>query len=118
MRPIFNFIFELITDPLALPISPLWEYLILLVLGEIAFRIAWEASPGGFGGSGGSAIHWFIRAIAFVAMWAVAYAIIAAAKFVIAHWVPIVCVIGVLAVAGVVLAIILKQRTSALNTNN
>ena len=70
MRPIFSFIFELITDPLALPISPLWEYLILLVLGEIAFRIAWEASPGGFGGS---AIHWFVCAIAFVAMWAAAY---------------------------------------------
>lgn len=116
MRPIFSFIFDLITDPLALPISPLWEYLILLVLGEIAFRIAGEASPGGFGGS---AIHWFVRAIAFVAMWAVAYAVIAAAKFVIAHWIPIVCIIGGIAVAGVILAIILKQKTtSALNTNS
>ena len=108
MRPIFSFIFELITDPLALPISPLWEYLILLVLGEIAFRIAWEASPGGFGGS---AIHWFVRAIAFVAMWAAAYAVIAVAKFVIAHWVPIMCVIGGLTFAGIILAVILKLLT-------
>lgn len=115
MRPIFSFIFELMTDPLALPISPLWEYLILMLLGEIAFRIAWEASPGGFGGS---AIHWFVRTISFVLMWVVAYAIIAAAKFVRAHWVPIVCVIGGLAVAGIILAIVLKQRTFVPNTTN
>ena len=115
MRPIFSFIFELITDPLALPISPLWEYLILLVLGEIAFRIAWEASPGGFGGS---AIHWFVRAIAFVAMWAAAYAVIAVAKFVIAHWVPIMCVIGGLTFAGIILAVILKQRATVPNITN
>lgn len=115
MKPIFSFIFELITDPLGLPISPIWEYLILLILGEIAFRIAWEASPGGFGGS---AIHWFVRAIAFIVMWAVAYAMIVAAKFLVAHWIPIVCVIGLFAIAGIVLAIILKQKTNALNTNN
>lgn len=113
MKPMLSFIFELITDPLALPISPLWEYLVLLVLGEVAFRIAWKASPVGFGGS---AIHWFVRAIAFVVMWAVAYAIIAAAKFVIAHWVPIVCVIGGLAVAGFILAVIPKQRVAVPNT--
>ena len=115
MKPIFSFLFELITDPLALPISPLWEYLILLVLSEIAFRIAWETSPGGFGGS---AIHWFVRAIAFIIMWAVVYAIITIAKFVIAHWVPIVCAIGGLAVTGIILAIILRIRTSITNTYN
>lgn len=82
MRPIFSFIFDRITDPLGLPISPLWEYIILLVLGEIAFCIAWEASPGGFGGS---AIHWFVHIITYVAIWAAAYAVIATAKFVIAH---------------------------------
>ena len=115
MRPIFSFIFELITDPLALPISPLWEYLILLVLGEISFRIAWEASPGGFGGS---EIHWFVRAIAFVAMWAAASAVIAVAKFVIAHWVPLMCVIGGLTFAGIILAVILKQRATVPNITN
>ena len=107
MRPIFSFIFELITEPLALPISPLWEYLILLVLGEIAFRIAWEVSPGGFGGS---TIHWFVRIIAFVAIWAVTYAVIAVGKFVLAHWIPIVCIIGGLAIVGISTAIILNRK--------
>lgn len=115
MKPIFSFIFDLITDPLALPLSPLWEYLILLILGTIAFHIAWEASPGGFGGS---AIHWFVRTVAFVVMWAVAYAIIAAAKFVIAHWIPIACAIGGVAIAGVIPAIILRQKTITSNTNH
>lgn len=115
MRPIFSFNFKLITDPLGLPIHPLWEYVILLVIGGIAFRIAWEVSPGGFGGS---AIHWIVRAIAFLAMWAAAYAVIAAAKFVIAHWIPIMCVIGGLAVAGIILTVISKQRATVPNTTN
>ena len=107
MRPIYSLFFDLLTDPLGLPIHPLWEYVILLVIGGIAFRIAWEASPGGFGGS---TIHWFVRIIAFVAIWAVTYAVITVGKFVIAHWIPIVCIIGGLAIVGITTAIILNRK--------
>ena len=110
MRPIYSFIFERLTDPLTLPISPLWEYVILLVIGEIAFRIAWEASPGGFGGS---TIHWFVRIIAFAVMWAVTYAVIAVGQFVIAHWIPIVCIAGALPVVGISAAMISVTHLSA-----
>lgn len=108
MRPIYSLFFDLLTDPLGLPIEPLWEYVILLVIGEIAFRIAWEASPGGFGGS---TIHWFVRIIAFAVMWAVTYAVIAVGQFVIAHWIPIVCIAGGLAVLGIAVALIYKHKT-------
>ena len=107
MRPIYSLIFDLLTDPLTLPIHPIWEYVILLILGKIAFKIAWEASPGGFFGS---TIHWFIRAVAMVAIWAVTYAVIVAGQFVIAHWLPIVCIIGGLAVVGISAALIYKHQ--------
>ena len=101
-------LFTLLTDPLGLPINALWEYVILAVIGEIAYRIAWEASPGGFGGS---TIHWVVRAIAFVIMWAITYAVIAVVKWIFAYWVLIVCILGVaLLIAGIVTIIILRKK--------
>ena len=76
--------YTLLTDPLGLPIEPLWEYVILLIVGEIVHEIAWSASPGG---AFGSLIYWVTKLIALVAIWAVLYAIIAAVQFVIAHWI-------------------------------
>ena len=74
----------MLTDPLGLPIEPLWEYVILLIVGEIVHEIAWSASPGG---TFGSLIYWVTKLIAFVAIWAVLYAIIAVVQFAIAHWI-------------------------------
>ena len=112
MRPIFSLIFDLLTDPLGLPVHPLWEYVILLVIGEIAFRIAWNASPGGFGGS---TIHWFVRIVAFLIMWAIVYSVITAARFVILHWIPILFTAIALAIIGIIFTIICKREARALN---
>ena len=107
MRPIYSFIFDLLTDPLSLPISPLWEYVILLIIAEIAFQIAWNATPGGYGGS---TIHWFVRIIVFAGMWAVPYAVIAMGQFVWAHWIPIVCIIGGLVAVSISIGLKHKHR--------
>ena len=112
MRPIYSLFFDFLTNPLGLPIHPLWEYLILAVIGKIAFRIAWNASPGGFGGS---TIHWVVRIIAFVVMWAATYAVIAFAKFIIAHWIPIACIIGGLTIVGIAFVITYKRKERILN---
>ena len=76
--------YTLLTDPLGLPVEPLWEYIILLVLGEIVHEIAFYVSPGG---TFGSLIYWVTKLIAFASIWAVLYAIIAIIKFIIAHWI-------------------------------
>ena len=76
--------YTLLTDPLGLPIDPLWEYIILLVVGEVVHEIAFHVSPGG---KLGSLIYWVTKLIAFAAIWAVLYAIIAIIKFIIAHWI-------------------------------
>ena len=65
--------YTLLTDPLGLPIEPLWEYVILLIVGEIVHEIAWNTSPGG---TFGSLIYWVTKLLAFVLIWAVLYAII------------------------------------------
>lgn len=76
--------YTLLTDPLGLPIEPLWEYVILLVVGEIVHEIAWNVSPGG---RLGSLIYWVTKLIAFALIWAILYAIIVVVKFIIAHWI-------------------------------
>ena len=82
MKTIYKFLFELLTSPLGLPIDAIWEYLILLVIGAIAFKIGWEVSPGG---PFGSLIHWSVRGLSFFVMWAIAYGIIATVKWIIAN---------------------------------
>lgn len=79
MNIIFKFMFERLTDPLGLPINPLYEYAILGVIGLIAYAIAYSKVGDMYhegwisGKTSGSAWHWFIRLICFFAIWFVAY---------------------------------------------
>ena len=98
-----KFLFGLFTDPLGLPIDAIWEYLILAVIGAIAFGIAWNISPGG---EFGSLIHWVVRLIAFVILWAIVYGIIALVQWIFANWVLILCILGGVVVIGGIIAII------------
>lgn len=80
----FKFIFDLLTDPLGLPIEWYWEYIVLLVIGAVAYAVAYrcvgDMYSGGMidGSTSGSFFHWLIRLILFVILWAVTYGIIAA----------------------------------------
>ena len=98
-----KFLFGVLTDPLGLPIDAIWEYLILAVIGAIAFGIAWNISPGG---ELGSLIHWVVRLIAFVILWAIVYGIIALVQWIFANWVLILCILGGIVVIGGIIAII------------
>lgn len=99
--------YTLLTDPLGLPIDPLWEYIILLVVGEVVHEIAFHVSPGG---KLGSLIYWVTKLIAFAAIWAVLYAIIAVIKFIIAHWIWFAISGGVL--VAVVVGLIIYSKVS------
>ena len=102
--------YSLLTDPLGLPIEPLWEYIILLLVGEIVHEIAFYVSPGG---TFGSLIYWVTKLIAFAAIWAVLYAIIAIIKFIIAHWICFAIGGGVL--LAVAVGIIIYAKVSDKN---
>ena len=100
MSAIFSLIFDRITDPLGLPLEAWKEWLILLVIGTVAYHIAFDivgemyASGEITTRTGGSFFHWLIRAVVFVIMWAVTYGVIVIARFVAAHWIIIVSILG------------------------
>lgn len=85
----FKFIFDLATEPLGLPIEWYYEWIILLVIGEIAYHVAYDKvgalyhSGSISGRAAGSFVHWIIRTVVFVAVWAVTYGVIWIGKFVI-----------------------------------
>ena len=89
-------LYDLLTSPFGLPIHPLLEWAILLVVSEVVHEIAWNISPGG---RFGSRIYWVTKLFAFVAIWAILYGIIMAIKFVILHWIWFTVGGGVLLVA-------------------
>ena len=115
----FKFIFELATEPLGLPIEWYYEWIILLVIGEIAYQVAYDKVGtlyhGGFisGKSAGSFFHWIIRTVVFVAIWAITYGVIWIGKFVMVHKIQV--IIGICSIVAVAivakLLIWIKQQS-------
>lgn len=102
----FKFIYDLVIEPLGLPIEWYYEWLILLIIDRIAYFVAYDKvgilyrGEAISGKSSGSFFHWIIRAFLFVIMWAVAYATICIGKFVISHKIEV--GIGVAFVIGII----------------
>ena len=121
----FKFIFDLLTDPLGLPIEWYWEYIVLLVIGAVAYAVAYrcvgDMYSGGmiYGSTSGSFFHWLIRLILFVILWAVTYGIIAVVKWLTDNWVLVLSILGgVVATVGIaaVIAIIVRKRKKKVGT--
>ena len=95
-----KFIFELLTSPLGLPIPWYIEYIILLVVNTVAFELAFAAVGELYsdsiihGKKTGSVLHWIIRILAFLVLWAVLYGLIAFVKLCIAHWIWVISILG------------------------
>lgn len=109
MREIFRLCFEQFTDQLTFPLSPVTEWIVVLVLHEIVYRLAFSM-VGDLYHSGiisgrliGSFLHWLFRGISFAIAWLVVNFAVAAYRFVTEHWLMIIGAIGgivLLAVAG------------------
>ena len=121
----FKFRFDLLTDPLGLPIEWYWEYIVLLVIGAVAYAVAYrcvgDMYSGGMidGSTSGSFFHWLIRLILFVILWAVTYGIIAVVKWLTDNWVLVLSILGgVVATVGIaaVIAIIVRKRKKKVGT--
>ena len=118
MREIFSFVFDKITDPLTLPISPLYEWLILAVVGLVAYIVAFRAVGSMYdtgmisSRSGGSLFHWIIRVVVFIPIWAAVYGIIALAQWVMGHWVIALCILVGLIILGIAVLFIIKRRAN------
>lgn len=98
-----KFIFELAIEPLGLPIQWYWEWCILTAIGIVSYGIAFSKvgemyrSKTISGRGTGSIIHWIIRFLCFVIIWAITYGVIWVVKFVIRHRkIIIFCLLGIL----------------------
>ncbi len=100
LKVIFSFIFDKITDPLTLPIKPLYEWIILGVIGLIAYIVAFcivgDMYKDGYIDDKflGSLFHWVIRLLIFIPVWFIVYWVIVIAQWIIAHWVLALCFLG------------------------
>ena len=80
-----------------------------MVIGEIAYHVAYDKvgalyhSGSISGRAAGSFIHWIIRTVVFVAVWAVTYGVIWIGKFVMAHKIQV--AIGICSIVSVVIAV-------------
>lgn len=115
----FEFIFDLITEPLGLPIEWYYEWIILLAIGEIAYRVAYDKvgiiyHNGAISGKiSGSFVHWIIRIGIFGAMWGMAYGVIWISKFVMVHKTQ--AIIGICSIVGGVIIVKLIAWTKKRN---
>ena len=103
MNIIFKFIYDRLTDPLGLPIDALYEYIILAVIGAVAYGLAYRKIGDMYhrrmivGKIKGSFFHWVIRVFFFVMLWLVTYGAIQGYYFVAANWQISLIVIGIAA---------------------
>lgn len=107
MKIIYKLIFEFLTEPLGLPINLIFEYLILLIIGEFAFRIAWNVSPGGFWGS---EIHWIVRVVTYVLMWGLTYGLIMLVKFLTNNYVVALFAFAIITLTALLLILLRYKR--------
>lgn len=109
-------IIDFLSLPLSLPISPIWDFVICLVIGEVAYQFAY-AKAGELGTSSGerTLLHWLIRVPVYFILWAIACVVILVARFIKQHWITVLIVIGAIAfIVGLCFTIrwlVKKKRT-------
>ncbi|MBR3684266.1 MAG: hypothetical protein IKL78_05260 [Lachnospiraceae bacterium] len=112
----FRIIFDLATEPLGLPIEWYYEWLILCVIGFIAYHIALDKVGDSYhshmisGRMAGSFLHWVIRALCFIGLWAVTYGVIWIGKFVIANKVLVGSIAGIILLIIIAVKVVLWNR--------
>lgn len=123
MAKVFGFLFDRLTDPLGLPINPLWEYLILAVLFGIAYVAAYTFVGVLYRNGdlhtriGGSAMHWAVRLTIFVVLWALTYAVIWVVQTLSLYWIIALSVAGGLAVLVTLARVALFIYEKVVNKN-
>ncbi|MBM7562768.1 hypothetical protein [Fusibacter tunisiensis] len=103
----FKFLFNILTDPLGLPIPVIYEYIIIFIISLIAFKLAWDASPGG---KYGSLIHWIVRLIATIVIWSITYLFIILIKLIISNWIIVLSLLAIIGTIILIKFIVLKNN--------
>jgi hypothetical protein len=113
---IYKFLFDLIKEPLGIFDNPLHDWIVLGIIELVAYIIAWRASPGG---RWGSEIHWTVRTLVFIVIWAIVKGVVELIKLLLA--IPLIVWIffgvAVVVVSTVVIVILINKRKHKVVTN-
>ncbi len=88
MGGLLKILFDILKEPLGLPLNIVEEYIILALIEFAAYKIAFEKTGiwgKDFAAGDKSLMHWTIRTVLFVVMWAVIRFIISVYGLVINH---------------------------------
>ena len=104
-------VFEFLKLPLSLPISPLWEYIAGLIIGEIAYRVAYrKAGELGSTSNERKLVHWIIRIFTNFIVWLFVCVLVLIVKFIAANWIWVLVVLGIITIVGISILIVRKRR--------
>lgn len=112
----FKLLFELLTDPLGLPIPYIYEYMILAIIGVFAYVIAYNLVGKLYnndlidGKVFGKIFHWTIRTVVFVLLWAVSYGMIKVFFFIRANLEITIVVLFISVFVFLVIGLLIKYR--------
>jgi len=109
---ILKYIFEFLTDPLSLQLPWYQEWIALWLIGEVAYRIAFEKTGiwgRGFTSAEKSIMHWMIRLPIYVVLCLLSRFIIWACDFVECHK-TLSILIGIIGVLGIISIEVIKYR--------
>lgn len=112
----FKLLFELLTDPLGLPIPYIYEYMILAIIGVFAYVIVYNLVGKLYnndlidGKVFGKIFHWTIRTVVFVLLWAVSYGMIKVFFFIRANLEITIVVLFISVFVFLVIGLLIKYR--------
>ncbi len=107
-------IFEFLTEPLGLPIECYWEYLILAIIGFAAYIFAYKKvgqlyrSDMISGKTAGSIIHWVIRLIFFVVIWAITYFAVVAFRWIQDNYIVVITIALIIILTIIISCLVIK----------
>ena len=112
----WKLIFEFLTEPLGLPVEWYWEYIILAIIGFVAYIIAFRYVGKMYHNDiinsrgSGSFFHRLIRLIFFTIIWALTYGVIFLIKWICDNWILVLSIIGFIALVTAIVIIVVLWR--------
>lgn len=86
-----SYIFDLITSPLSLFENPIYDFIVMGIIGYIAYKVAFcIVGDLGLRGESGSIAHWTIRFVVLVLIWFICCILINIVLFIIDNLISIV----------------------------
>ena len=101
-------VLDYLTLPLSLPVNPILDYIITLLIGDIVYRIAFSYAKENARSGERYFVHWLVRIPLYFVIWLLVCLVILIVQFIRANWIWVLIILGIIAVSGIVTLIIIK----------